>query len=60
MSNDLTVRVSELGAVLAERMPGVLDATIVLLESVPPVLDAARSERYEIVLGALIALLMTR
>jgi hypothetical protein len=31
-----------------EKMPGVLDATILLLESVPPALDAARFERYEL------------
>ena len=48
MTADLTLRLGELGAVLAKRMPGVLDAITVLLESVPPALDAARSEHYEI------------
>ena len=48
MTADLTLRLGEIGAVLAKRMPGVLDATIVLLESVSPPLDAACSERYEI------------
>ena len=48
MTIDPTLRLGEIGAILAERLPGVLDATIVLLESVPPALDTARSERYEI------------
>ncbi len=48
MTVDLTLRLGEIGAVLADKMPGVLDATILLLESVPPALDAARFERYEI------------
>lgn len=48
MSIDPTVRLGELGAALAERRPSVLDAAIALLESVPPALDAARTERYEI------------
>ena len=48
MRADVTARMGQLGAVLAERMPVVLDAALALLESVPPALDAARSERYEI------------
>jgi eukaryotic-like serine/threonine-protein kinase len=48
MTRDLSLRLDELSAVLASRLPGVLDATIVLLESVPPALDAARSGRYEV------------
>ena len=48
MTADRTTRLSEIGAVLAERMPSVLDAAIALLESIPPVLDPARPERYEI------------
>jgi serine/threonine protein kinase len=48
MTVDLTLRLGEIGTVLAEKMPGILDATIVLLESVPPALDAAWLERYEI------------
>jgi len=48
MTVDRTTRLSEIGAVLAERMPSVLDAAIALLESIPPVLDPARPERYEI------------
>jgi serine/threonine-protein kinase len=48
MTVDRTTRLSEIGAVLAERMPIVLDAVIALLESLPPVLDPARPERYEI------------
>ena len=48
MTADLTQRLDEIGAVLAEKMPGVLDATVLLLESVPPVLDAARFDRYEL------------
>jgi len=41
-------RLNEIGAVLAERMPSVLDAAITLLESIPPALDRPRPERYEI------------
>jgi len=48
MTADLAFRLGEIGAVIAEKMPDVLDATIVLLESVPPALDAAWFERYEI------------
>ena len=48
MTADRTTRLSEIGAVLAARMPSVLDAAIALLESVPPAVDAARPERYEI------------
>jgi len=48
MTADLPLRLGEIGAVLASRMPGVLDATLVLLESVSPALDAAGSGRYEI------------
>jgi serine/threonine protein kinase len=48
MTIDLTLRLGESGALLAEKMPGVLDATILLRESVPPALDAARFERYEL------------
>lgn len=48
MTADLTQRLGEIGAVLAEKMPGVLDATVLLLESVPPALDAARFDRYEL------------
>ena len=48
MSSDLTMRLSEIGAVLAERMPIVLEAATALLESIPPALDAARPEHYEI------------
>ena len=48
MSIDLTMRLSEIGAVLAERMPNVLAAAIALLESASLALDAARPERYEI------------
>jgi hypothetical protein len=47
MTADLTFRLGEIGAVIAAKMPDVLDATIVLLESVPPALDAAWFERYE-------------
>src|SRR6188508_32838 len=39
MTIDLTRRLGELGAVLAARMPGVFDATLALLESVPAALD---------------------
>lgn len=48
MTLDIAFRLGEIGAILAERMPGALDATIVLLESVPRALDAAHAERYEI------------
>jgi hypothetical protein len=48
MTVDRTTRLSEIGAVLAERMPSVLDAAIALLESISPALDPARPERYEI------------
>jgi serine/threonine protein kinase len=48
MTADRTARLSEIGAVLAARMPNVLDAAIALLESVPPAVDAARPQRYEI------------
>ncbi len=48
MTREPTLRLGEIGAVLAERSPDILDATLALLESVPPALDAARSERYEI------------
>ena len=47
MTMDRTKRLSEIGAVLAERMPNVLDAAITLLESIAHVPDA-RPERYEI------------
>lgn len=33
MTIDLTLRLGEIGAVLAEKVPGVLDATLLLLES---------------------------
>jgi hypothetical protein len=42
MTADLAQRLGAIGAVLAKRMPAVLDATLVLLESVQP------SARYEI------------
>jgi serine/threonine protein kinase len=48
MMADLAFRLGEIGVALAEKIPGVLDATIELLESVPPALDAAWFERYEI------------
>jgi serine/threonine protein kinase len=48
MTANRTVRLSKIGAVLAARMPAVLDAAIVLLESVAPALDAAHPQRYEI------------
>ena len=48
MSVDLTMRLSELGAILAARMPIVLAAVVALLESVARALDAERPERYEI------------
>jgi serine/threonine protein kinase len=48
MTVDRTTRLNEIGAVLAERMPSVLDAAIALLESIPPAPDPARPERYEI------------
>ncbi len=48
MTVDRTTRLSEIGAVLAERMPSVLDAVITLLESIPPAVGPPRPERYEI------------
>ena len=45
---DPKLRLDEIGSILAQRMSGVLDAAIILLESVPLALDAAHSERYEI------------
>jgi serine/threonine protein kinase len=48
MTADLALRLDAIGAVLADRMPSVLDAAIAILESIRPALDAARSERYEI------------
>jgi serine/threonine protein kinase len=48
MTTDRATRLNEIGAVLAERMPVVLDAAITLLESVAPAPDAAHPERYQI------------
>jgi len=48
MTTNRITRLGEIGAVLAERMPNVLDAVITLLESIPPALDPARPERYEL------------
>ena len=48
MSADRATRLREIGAVLAERMPGVLDAALALLESIPPAVGPPRPERYEI------------
>src|SRR5689334_3933453 len=48
MTADLGVRLVAGGAVLADRMPSVLDPAVAILESLPPALDAARSARYEI------------
>jgi serine/threonine-protein kinase len=48
MTADRTTRLREIGAVLAERMPTVLDAVITLLESIPPAVGPPRPERYEI------------
>jgi hypothetical protein len=48
MTADRTTRLREIGAVLAERMPSVLDAMITLLESIPPAVGPPRPERYEI------------
>lgn len=48
MSADRATRLREIGAVLAERMPGVLNAALALLESIPPAVDPPRPERYEI------------
>jgi serine/threonine protein kinase len=45
---DRATRLREIVAVLAERMPSVLDAAIALLESIPPALEPSRPERYEI------------
>ena len=48
MTADLTQRLGEIGAVLAERMPLVIDATIAIFESILPVLEDARPARYQI------------
>jgi eukaryotic-like serine/threonine-protein kinase len=48
MSADRATRLREIGAVLAERMPSVLDAALALLESIPPALGPTPPERYEI------------
>jgi len=48
MTADRTTRLREIGAVLAERMPSVLDAVITLLESIPPAVGPPRPQRYEI------------
>jgi len=48
MTTDLTLRLGEIGTVLAEKMPRVLDATVLLLESLAPAVDAARLNRYSI------------
>ena len=48
MTADLPLRLGEIGAVLATRMPRVFDATLALLETVSPVLDVAGAGRYEI------------
>jgi len=45
---DHITRLSAIGAVLAERMPSVLEAAIALLESIPPALEPSRPERYQI------------
>jgi serine/threonine protein kinase len=47
-ATDRITRLSEIGAVLAARMPSVLDAAVALLESIPPALEPSRPERYEI------------
>ena len=43
MTTDRITRLGEIGAVLAERMPNVLDAVIALLESIPPALEDRKS-----------------
>jgi serine/threonine protein kinase len=48
MTADLPHRLSEIGALLAVRMPRVFDATLALLETLSPVLDVAGAGRYEI------------
>jgi serine/threonine protein kinase len=48
MTADRATRLRDIGAVLAERMPSVLDAVITLLESIPPAVGPSRPERYEI------------
>src|SRR5262245_11655225 len=48
MTADLPLRLGEIGALLATRMPRVFDATLALLETVSPVLDVAGAGRYEI------------
>lgn len=48
MTADLVRRLGKVGALLAERMPSILDAAIAFLESVPAALNAARPERYQI------------
>lgn len=48
MIADLLHRLGELGAVLAQKMPGIVDAALVLLESISPALDAVGFGRYEI------------
>src|SRR5215208_2962215 len=48
MTADLPLRLGEIGALLATRMPRFFDATLALLETVSPVLDVAGAGRYEI------------
>jgi len=48
MTDDLPLRLGEIGAVLATRMPRVFDATLALLETMSLVLDVAGAGRYEI------------